>query len=81
MFSLIFYYVAKMQFISVAGLKFFGLNDFGIQFVFYFIYINLQISVAFLGAVFFSNVKTATGLKFLLYWWVKSLYPIKSLIN
>ncbi|KAL4633742.1 hypothetical protein ACB092_04G144200 [Castanea dentata] len=45
---------------ALLGLQFFGLNDFGIQFVFYFIYINLQISFAFLGATLFSNVKTAT---------------------
>ena len=44
------------------GLKFFTLNDYSIQFVFYFIYINLQISMAFLVAAMFSNVKTASGL-------------------
>ncbi|KAJ1438951.1 P-loop containing nucleoside triphosphate hydrolase [Sesbania bispinosa] len=43
-----------------SGLKFFTLNDYSIQFVFYFIYINLQISLAFLGASLFSNAKTAT---------------------
>jgi len=53
-----------MQVVFISGLKFFGLNDFSIQFVFYFIYINLQISLAFLGAAFFSSVKTATGLRF-----------------
>lgn len=46
----------------IAGLKFFRLNDYSIQFVFYFIYINLQIAVAFLVATFFSDVKTASGL-------------------
>ncbi|CAJ2664517.1 unnamed protein product [Trifolium pratense] len=45
---------------SILGFKFFTLNDYSIQFVFYFIYINLQISLAFLLASFFSNVKTAT---------------------
>lgn len=30
--------------------------------MFYFIYINLQESIAFLVAAFFSDVKTATGL-------------------
>ncbi|CAI9266698.1 unnamed protein product [Lactuca saligna] len=44
---------------SVVGLKFFTLNDYSIQFVFFFIYINLQISLAFLAAALFSNVKTA----------------------
>ncbi|CAH1443054.1 unnamed protein product [Lactuca virosa] len=43
---------------SVVGLKFFTLNDYSIQFVFYFIYINLQISLSFLVAALFSNVKT-----------------------
>ncbi|XP_057416443.1 ABC transporter A family member 7-like [Lotus japonicus] len=45
---------------SVIGLKFFTLNDYSIQFVFYFIYINLQISLAFLAASIFSNANTAT---------------------
>ncbi|KAM7483290.1 hypothetical protein LguiB_007873 [Lonicera macranthoides] len=45
---------------SLIGLKFFTLNDYSIQFVFYFIYINLQISLAFLLAAFFSNMKIAT---------------------
>ena len=45
-----------------SGLNFFTMNDYSIQFVFYFIYINLQISLAFLLASLFSNVKTATGL-------------------
>ncbi|KAI3685132.1 hypothetical protein L6452_34366 [Arctium lappa] len=44
---------------SVVGLKFFTLNDYSIQFVFYVIYVNLQISLAFLVAALFSNVKTA----------------------
>ncbi|XP_039688859.1 ABC transporter A family member 7 isoform X2 [Medicago truncatula] len=49
-----------MLLISFSGLKFFTLNDYSIQFVFYFIYVNLQISTAFLLSSFFSNVKTAT---------------------
>lgn len=44
------------------GLKFFTVNDYSVQFVFYFIYINLQISLAFLVAAMFSNVKTAAGM-------------------
>jgi len=44
-----------------SGLKFFTINEYSIQFVFYFIYINLQIALAFLVASMFSNVKTATG--------------------
>lgn len=49
------------SFIFMSGLKFFTLNDYSIQFVFYFIYINLQVVLAFLVAGFFSNVKTVTG--------------------
>ncbi|KAH9775723.1 ABC transporter A family member 7 [Citrus sinensis] len=41
-------------------LRFFTLNSYGIQFVFYIIYINLQIALAFLVAALFSNVKTAS---------------------
>lgn len=48
----------------LAGLKIFTLNDYGIQFVFYFIYINLQISMAFLASTMFTNVKTSAGLTF-----------------
>ncbi|CAK9312054.1 unnamed protein product [Citrullus colocynthis] len=44
---------------SVIGLKFFTMNDYSIQFVFYLLFINLQVSLAFLVAAMFSNVKTA----------------------
>ncbi|KAF7838432.1 ABC transporter A family member 7-like [Senna tora] len=54
------YMLCFVIFGSVIGLKFFTLNDYSIQFVFYFIYINLQIALAFLVAAMFSNVKTAT---------------------
>ncbi|KAF3437771.1 hypothetical protein FNV43_RR20527 [Rhamnella rubrinervis] len=54
------YMLCFVAFGSAIGLKFFTLNDYSIQFVFYFIYINLQIALAFLAAAFFSNVKTAT---------------------
>ncbi|OVA13317.1 ABC transporter-like [Macleaya cordata] len=47
------------------GLKFFTLNSYSIQFVFYFTYLNLQISLAFLAATVFSNVKTATVLGYI----------------
>ncbi|CAI8610029.1 unnamed protein product [Vicia faba] len=56
----VIYMLCFVTFGSVLGLKFFTLNDYSIQFVFYFIYINLQISLAFLLASFFSSVKTAT---------------------
>ncbi|EPS66567.1 hypothetical protein M569_08209, partial [Genlisea aurea] len=51
---------------SVIGLKFFTLNSYSIQFVFYFLYVNLQISVAFLVANLFSNVKTVTVVGYLI---------------
>ncbi|XP_031262244.1 ABC transporter A family member 7-like [Pistacia vera] len=53
------YMLCFVIFGSVIGLRFFTLNSYSIHFVFYFIYINLQISLAFLLAVLFSNVKTA----------------------
>ncbi|KAK6123286.1 hypothetical protein DH2020_042963 [Rehmannia glutinosa] len=55
------YMLCFVVFGSFVGLNFFNLNDYSIQFVFYFLYINLQISLAFLVADLFSNVKTATG--------------------
>ncbi|PIN20632.1 Lipid exporter ABCA1 [Handroanthus impetiginosus] len=54
------YMLCFVIFGSAIGLKFFTLNDYSIQFVFYFLYINLQIALAFLVADLFSNVKTAT---------------------
>ncbi|KAE9601962.1 putative sulfate-transporting ATPase [Lupinus albus] len=56
----VIYMLCFVVFGSLLGLNFFRLNDYSVQFVFYFIYINLQISVAFLVASMFSNVKTAT---------------------
>ncbi|XP_020089502.1 ABC transporter A family member 8-like [Ananas comosus] len=50
---------------SLIGLKFFSLNDYSIQFVFFFSFINLQIVLAFLAATFFSNVKTAQVIGYL----------------
>ena len=45
-----------------ADLKFFKLNSYSIQFVFYVTYINMQIALAFLASTLFSNVRTATGI-------------------
>ncbi|KAF4403201.1 hypothetical protein G4B88_027972 [Cannabis sativa] len=56
----IVYMLCFVVFGSAVGLKFFTLNDYSIQFVFYFIFINLQIALAFLAAAMFSNVKTAS---------------------
>ncbi|KAF3322076.1 ABC transporter A family member 7-like isoform X4 [Carex littledalei] len=53
------YIIFFVIFGSLIGLNFFRLNDYSIQVVFYFIYINLQIAFAFLVASFFSTVNTA----------------------
>ncbi|TVU06174.1 hypothetical protein EJB05_49373, partial [Eragrostis curvula] len=55
-----FYMILFVIFGSLIGLNFFKANDYSIQFVFYFIYINLQIALAFFVASFFSSVKIAT---------------------
>lgn len=53
------YMLCFVIFGSLIGLNFFRMNDYSIQFVFYFIYVNLQISLAFLAAAVFSKVKTS----------------------
>ncbi|KAL7098741.1 hypothetical protein ACP275_09G036700 [Erythranthe tilingii] len=53
------YMLCFVIFGSAIGLNFFRLNDYSIQLVFYFLYINLQICLAFLVADWFSSVKTA----------------------
>ena len=45
-----------------AGLSFFTKNSYSIQIVFYFLYVNMIISLSFLVSNIFSDVKTATGL-------------------
>uniref|UniRef100_A0A803N329 ABC transporter domain-containing protein n=1 Tax=Chenopodium quinoa TaxID=63459 RepID=A0A803N329_CHEQI len=62
----VIYMTCFVIFGSVIGLKIFTTNDYSIQFVFYFIYINLQISMAFLVAPLFSNVLTARAVGYLL---------------
>jgi len=54
------YVLSFMLFGSVLGLSFFRQNSYGVQFLFYFAYMNLQISFAFLMATYFSSVRTAT---------------------
>ncbi|VVB04510.1 unnamed protein product [Arabis nemorensis] len=54
------YFICLMIFGSAIGLKFFRLNDYSIQFTFYFLYVNLQISLVFLVSSIFSKVKTST---------------------
>jgi len=56
------YVISLVGFGSAIGLKYFRRNDYSIQFVFYFIYSNLQISLAFLLSSIFSKVKTVTGI-------------------
>ncbi|RZC53148.1 hypothetical protein C5167_011995 [Papaver somniferum] len=46
--------------ISFSRMSIFKFTELSVQFAFYFIYINLQISFGFLLATAFSNVKTAT---------------------
>ncbi|KAI3846532.1 hypothetical protein MKX03_008214 [Papaver bracteatum] len=45
---------------NLIGMSIFKFTELSVQFAFYFIYINLQISFGFLLATAFSNVKTAT---------------------
>ncbi|KAL6660903.1 hypothetical protein ACP70R_000287 [Stipagrostis hirtigluma subsp. patula] len=51
--------------LGFAGLDIFRLNSYSIQFVFYFICINLQIVLAFLLSSFFSSVKTASVVRYI----------------
>ncbi|MCD7471870.1 hypothetical protein HAX54_012614 [Datura stramonium] len=44
----------------LTGLTIFKLNSYGVQCIFYFVFTNLQISMAFLLAAVFSNMKTAS---------------------
>ncbi|KAM3703643.1 hypothetical protein ACJW30_04G113300 [Castanea mollissima] len=59
LFISLIYMLCFVIFGSLIGLNFFRMNDYSIQFVFYFIYVNLQISLAFLAAAMFSKVKTS----------------------
>ncbi|XP_010515085.1 PREDICTED: ABC transporter A family member 8-like isoform X2 [Camelina sativa] len=61
----ILYMLCFAIFGSAIGLNFFRLNDFSIQLVFFLIYINLQISLAFLASAMFSDVKTATVIAYI----------------
>ncbi|KFK27924.1 hypothetical protein AALP_AA8G447700 [Arabis alpina] len=60
------YIISLVSFGSAIGLKFFRLNAYSIQYTFYFIFINLQIALAFLVSSLFSKVKTATVVAYLL---------------
>ncbi|KAL3678985.1 hypothetical protein R1sor_021941 [Riccia sorocarpa] len=54
------YFFAFVALGSAVDLKFFRLNSYSIQFVFFFVYMNLQIALSFLAATMFQNAKTAT---------------------
>ncbi|XP_078428108.1 ABC transporter A family member 7-like [Wolffia australiana] len=58
------YMLLLIIFASIIGLKFFRSNDYGIQFVFYFLYINLQIVLAYLVTPSFSDVRTAQAISY-----------------
>lgn len=45
----------------LADIKLFAVNSYVLQFLLYFIYMNLQISFAFLMTTYFSTSATATG--------------------
>ncbi|CAM0946664.1 unnamed protein product [Alopecurus aequalis] len=59
------YMMLFVLFGSFIGLDIFRLNSYGIQFLFFFIYINLQIVFAILLASFFSSVKTASVISYI----------------
>ncbi|XP_024318399.1 ABC transporter A family member 7 isoform X1 [Brachypodium distachyon] len=59
------YMLLFVMFGSFIGLDIFRLNSYCIQFAFFFIYINLQIVLAFLLASFFSSVKTASVISYI----------------
>ncbi|XP_057516111.1 ABC transporter A family member 12-like isoform X1 [Amaranthus tricolor] len=62
----IIYMLCFVAFGSLLGLGFFTMNALTIQLVFYFVYANLQVSLAFLASELFSNVKTASVVGYLL---------------
>ncbi|XP_074285015.1 ABC transporter A family member 7-like [Silene latifolia] len=62
----VIYMICFVIFGSLIGLKIFTTNDYTIQVVFYFLYVNLQIAVAFLVAPLFSNVLSARAVGYLL---------------
>ncbi|CAI5466132.1 unnamed protein product [Closterium sp. Yama58-4] len=50
---------------SLVGLKFFRINNYGLQFIFYFVFGNWQIAFAILVATFFKFTKTASVVAYL----------------
>nr|VDC82643.1 unnamed protein product [Brassica rapa] len=62
----VLYILSLVSFGSVIGLNYFRLNSYSVQFVFYFIYLNLQIAIAFLVSTMFSKVKTVTVVSYIM---------------
>ncbi|KAM0858329.1 hypothetical protein ACQ4PT_047885 [Festuca glaucescens] len=58
------YLVMFVLFGSLIGLNFFKMNDYSIQFVFFFSFINLQIVLSFLAATLFTKVNTAQAIAY-----------------
>ncbi|KAL2614026.1 hypothetical protein R1flu_025718 [Riccia fluitans] len=54
------YFAAFVALGSAVDLNFFRLNTYSIQFVLFFIYMNLQIALSFITATLFQNSRTAT---------------------
>ncbi|KAL3528347.1 hypothetical protein ACH5RR_007669 [Cinchona calisaya] len=77
------YMCCFMGFGTLAGLTFFTLNLYSIQCVFYFVHVNLLISPAFLLAMAFSNVKTASVVGFILVFgsWISGSFLFDRLIS
>lgn len=59
------YLVLFVIFGSLIGLNFFKTNNYGILFVFFFSFTNLQIVLSFVAAIFFSKVNTAQAIAYL----------------
>ncbi|XP_018436846.1 ABC transporter A family member 7 [Raphanus sativus] len=59
------YFICLIIFGSAIGLNFFRLNDYSIQFTFYFLYVNLQIALCSLVSSIFSKVKTSTVVSYI----------------
>lgn len=50
---------------SAINLKIFRLNNYAIQIIFYFIFLNSQVALGFLLSTFFSNIRTVTVVTYL----------------
>lgn len=59
------YMICFIVFGSIIGLKFFRMNSYSLQILFYFLYINMIISLGFIASNIFRNVRTATAFGYL----------------